>query len=125
MGKGSLFPNKAQVNNEEDTTGILYFKDERDLLEHASKTGTPKGDVGSAAPISSESVGVSPLEALKLSLDRNIAEVKKAEEKMPKIAKPAETKPKKTSSLLARCMPYIYDEQGVNCAEEKPDYLKA
>lgn len=31
-------------------------------------------------------------------------------------------RPKKTSSLLAKCMPYIYDDQGRSYAEEKPDY---
>lgn len=31
-------------------------------------------------------------------------------------------RPKKTSSLLAKCMPYIYDDHGENFVEEKPDY---
>lgn len=40
----------------------------------------------------------------------------------PTVIKGAERKKKKTSSLLAKCMPYIYDDQGNSYAEEKPDY---
>ncbi|MBQ5911121.1 MAG: hypothetical protein IIW94_03830 [Clostridia bacterium] len=125
MGKGSLFPEKAKLNNDEDTRGILFFKDERELLQHTSENGAPSGDADKAMPIFSEQFGVSPLAALKNSVNRTVSEVKKAEEKAETKAKAqpeAAVKPKKTSSLLARCMPYIYDEQGVNCAEEKPDY---
>ncbi len=40
----------------------------------------------------------------------------------PSVKKGAERKKKKTSSLLAKCMPYIYDDQGNSYAEEKPNY---
>lgn len=37
--------------------------------------------------------------------------------------KPTATEPVvKTSTLLAKCMPYIYDDDGVNYVEEKPNY---
>lgn len=34
----------------------------------------------------------------------------------------AEEKPIKKSNLLAKCMPYIYDDDGINYVEEKPNY---
>lgn len=50
-------------------------------------------------------------------------EPKKAEEtKTQKAPETPVRKPKKESSLLAKCMPFIYDEEGISYAEEKPDY---
>ncbi len=40
----------------------------------------------------------------------------------PTVIKGAERRKKRTSSLLAKCMPYIYDLHPYNYAEEKPDY---
>ncbi len=70
---------------------------------------------------------INPLQALKDSV-KNTVRQGEEEEKLsekPKTEAPApEKKPqkKKTSSLLAKCMPYIYDDEGNNYAEEKPDY---
>lgn len=85
-----------------------------------------------ADPKAKDSERISPLQAVRLSV------MQTAEESKPKFSKEsAQTKetanPKKeeaqkkgektvkTSTLLAKCMPFIYDD-GVNYAEEKPDY---
>lgn len=49
-------------------------------------------------------------------------EPKAAEKANEKETEPAPRRPKRESSLLAKCMPFIYDEEGINYAEEKPDY---
>ena len=120
MGKEISPKDNKNKAEEVDTKGILFFKDERALMEHTAKHGTQNG-VGFGAPVSS------PLDALMQTVNRTVdqakanleEEVKKAEEQL-KTEEPQ--KPKRQSTLLQRCMPYIYDEQGVNCAEDKPDY---
>ena len=80
---------------------------------------------------------INPLEALRKSVKSTVLqgaeEEKEGQSEKPSTleAKPAPSatvptantsKPKKkTSSLLAKCMPYIYDDEGHNYAEEKPD----
>ena len=49
-------------------------------------------------------------------------EPKEDKKVVEKESEPTVYRPKKESSLLAKCMPFIYDEEGVNYAEEKPDY---
>ena len=124
MGKDKNPKGENKNAEEVDSRGILFFKDERALMEHTAKHGTQSG-VGFGAPVSS------PLDALKKTVSRNVEEAKAKEEDESLPDAMTETKEetadqpqkvKKQSSLLARCMPYIYDEQGVNCAEEKPDY---
>lgn len=85
---------------------------------------------------------VSPLQAVRESVMKNARGVEEppvkaeekpqapAEEKPPvKVEEKAEVKAEeqkprvtKTSTLLAKCMPYIYDDDGINYAEEKPNY---
>lgn len=124
MGKDKNPKGENKNAEEVDSRGILFFKDQRALMEHTAKHGTQSG-VGFGAPVSS------PLDALKKTVSRNVEEAKAKEEGESLPDAMTETKEetadqpqkvKKQSSLLARCMPYIYDEQGVNCAEEKPDY---
>lgn len=65
--------------------------------------------------------GVSPLEALKSKMNSEVSD-----ELTPKIEEEAITEQKKPTeriSLLKRCMPYIYDENGVSQADTKPDYV--
>ncbi len=85
--------------------------------------------------------GVSPLDALKNQIKINAEELA---EEMPAVA-PAEIKEEKPAeapkeaesespliqlhikkskpSLLKRCMPYIYDEEGISQVDTKPDYV--
>lgn len=129
-----LTPIEEFNNDKVDDIGILFFKDERNNMASAEdKNDTEKSGVGFGAEISSERFPSSPIDTLKKSLNKTVEEAKKEETK-PKQETPSaqeddkksvlasSKKPKKTSTLLARCMPYIYDEEGINCAEEKPDY---
>jgi len=121
MGKEISPKDNKNKAEEVDTKGILFFKDERALMEHTAKHGTQNG-VGFGAPVSS------PLDALMQTVNRTVDQAKaNLEEEAKKAEEQSKTeepqKPKRQSTLLQRCMPYIYDEQGVNCAEDnKPDY---
>lgn len=133
--KNKLTPIDELNTENVDDSGILFFKDERGLQPSATDNdGTEKSGVGFGASVPAENFSSSPLDSLKKSLNRTIEEAKKEEslseekkeetkaEEPEKVAPAENKKPRKTSSLLARCMPYIYDEEGINCAEEKPDY---
>ena len=91
--------------------------------------------------ILSQMGGASPLDSVRKNVqntvDRGKKEIAEAEEKAAaaKMAeevkatktkkseeKPAAAPRKKTSSLLAKCMPYIYDDHTNTYPEEKPDY---
>jgi hypothetical protein len=51
------------------------------------------------------------------------AEISSSPKEDPLSAAPTTARPrKKTSSLLAKCMPYIYDDSSNDYTEEKPDY---
>ncbi len=78
--------------------------------------------------------GVSPLDALKRKMSLPAAEtapkteskaviMPKTEEPKAEVSEPADAKPAEHSSLLKRCMPYIYDEQGISQVDTKPDYV--
>ncbi len=89
--------------------------------------------------------GVSPLDALKKKMQRNAVETSdeivptvsestvsdKPEEKSVKeeTAEPSESPlielrvEKSKPSLLKRCMPYIYDDEGISQIDTKPDYV--
>lgn len=132
LGKKQGLTPIEELNSEKtNDIGILFFKDERNTVTPAEETDTENDGVGFAASISVKPFASSPIDTLKKSLNRTVEEAKKEEEKQqnpepvdepePETQK-QEKKPRKTSTLLARCMPYIYDEEGVNCAEEKPDY---
>lgn len=105
-----------------------------------TEKNTPEREPSKAArDIAPEMGSISPLQALKNSVKQTVeqgqqeqlksapaAEPEKSAEKVPVTPSPkdspAEKRPKKTSSLLAKCMPYIYDDEGNSYAEEKPDY---
>ncbi len=88
-----------------------------------------------------KSGGFSPLEALKKQMTKNAEEIsveKPAEVFESKTEERVEEKPeekaeesplvqlhitKSKPSLLKRCMPYIYDEEGVSQVDTKPDYV--
>ncbi len=120
--KNGLTPIDELNTDKVDDIGILFFKDERNIA--VSAEGKEDTDKSGAAPIFTDRFASSPIDSLKESLNRTVTEAKKEEKKAKeeKALKAEQKKPRKTSSLLARCMPYIYDEEGVNCAEEKPDY---
>lgn len=140
MGKDKIVPKNNQQNHEEDDLGILFFKDERET----TTDNAPQVSPFAKSPLMSDMARVSPLDALKKSVKRTAEEIKqhdaeikaeeqkkeeekreeaKTEKEAPSLAKEEKpTKKKKESSLLAKCMPFIYDEEGINYAEEKPDY---
>ena len=124
-----------ELNNEKvDDIGILFFKDERNIAAADENVNdTENSGVGIIASIPTQHFSSNPIDSLKRSLNRTVEEAKKEEEKeeaetelfaeeTSKSNSAPAKKPRKTSTLLARCMPYIYDEEGINCAEEKPDY---
>ena len=124
MGTDKLFHKKDESKTEEDDRGILFFQDERGKSEEETAPIIPFG----AGQTMKEIERISPLEAVKRSVMRTAEEIKqsdaesKAEEKPEEVSPKPSRKKKKESTLLAKCMPFIYDEEGVNYAEEKPDY---
>ena len=122
--KGKDIPSNDQFNNDE-FEGIIFFDDQR--KEEKKEATTKKADL---KEIASTNAQISPLDALINSVNRTVEEIKRdAAELKPMVAAEVKPEPEKVaekksreSSLLAKCMPYIYDEQGVNYAEEKPDY---
>lgn len=104
---------------------VLPFITEEQTSTKASPKAPPKH-------IKTSPLSASPLDLLKKSVKenaQNIAEEKNsADEQM--LIKMAENinrhqqpqKPKRQESLLAKCMPYIYDENGVSQVDDKPDY---
>ncbi len=111
-----------ELNTEKETVMVFPFAKD----ESASPKYTPSVIKGERAP--------SPLDLLKKSVKQNAGTEKnepkltKDEQKLVKLAeninKPAEpkTKPKNSGSLLAKCMPYIYDDKGISQVDDKPDY---
>lgn len=73
--------------------------------------------------------GVSPLDAIKNKMNAEVSKeiTPEPETKPEKSEEPVSTdeekKPKERVSLLKRCMPYIYDEDGVSQVDTKPDYV--
>ena len=106
-------------------------------LNAENKAGVGSRPLSAPDIIKTHYSGTSPLESVAKCVKQNMpkeADRKNEEvfvayvevpEPAPEPCEPAPTvnkKPTKTSSLLAKCMPYIYDDDGVNYAEEKPDY---
>lgn len=121
--KNGLTPMDELNNDKMDDIGILFFKDERNSVS-SSENADDNVDT-----VFTERFAATPLDSLKQSLNRTVEETKKEEkaqeqkaEKTEQEERQAPKKPRKTSSLLARCMPYIYDEEGISCVEDKPDY---
>ncbi len=132
--------NKAEIDpaSEELTTMELPFAEKSE--EPKSDKDHPSADIPKKAPFTpnTDFSNINPLQALKDSVKQNVAlgaeeeKVGQAEKneqtentvrKTPEAkAAPVKKTKKKTSSLLAKCMPYIYDDEGNNYAEEKPDY---
>lgn len=111
MDEGKIFPlDESPELNGESIQELFTFEEE--------KNGADKKDVGFAVPAFSAPSKTSPLESLKNSVNRVASERKKPEAAEEKKV----VREKRESTLLAKCMPYIYDEEGVNYAEEKPDY---
>ncbi len=92
----------------------------------AATSGQPKKEPVS---IKTHYSAINPLQSLKDSVKNTVRQgeeeekEKLAEKAATQAATPHQTsRKKKTSSLLAKCMPYIYDDEGNSYAEEKPDY---
>ncbi len=137
MGKDKIDPKNEQLNTEVDDHGILFFNDERGKEEEK----TPASPFAKN-PLMSDMARVSPLDALKKSVKRTAEEIKQqSAEKMaeqeeqkqdesqkaqseasPSVKEEKPKRKKRESTLLAKCMPFIYDEEGISYAEEKPDY---
>lgn len=137
-GKGNVTEEKT----ESFADALLPFLKE-EISAEDKPAQTDLGKAGSSAPkkparaeeILSEIGSINPLQSLKNSVKQMVIEGASEEEEnpvtevLPTEIKPADEKVqkkpikiKKTSSLLAKCMPYIYDDKGINYAEEKPDY---
>lgn len=143
----NLFYKKTdETENFEDFNTLeLPFvgKDMADPLPTEEKPPNPKAEEPPKPKAEPEKVkmypgGVSPLDALKNQMAKNAvelgAEQPAAEETKPELLKeekaPEAESPlvelhikKSKSSLLKRCMPYIYDEEGVSQVDTKPDYV--
>lgn len=115
--------NKAEQNGF-DSFVFPFITNEESSIKASPKT-PPKH-------IKTASSTASPLDLIKKSVKENAKSISKEnepddEQKLIKMAeninrqqKP--TKPKRQESLLAKCMPYIYDEKGVSQVDDKPDY---
>ena len=143
----NLFYKKTdETENFEDFNTLeLPFvgKDMADPLPTEEKPPKPKAEEPPKPKAEPEKVkmypgGVSPLDALKNQMAKNAvelgAEQPAAEETKPELLKeekaPEAESPlvelhikKSKPSLLKRCMPYIYDEEGVSQVDTKPDYV--
>ncbi len=99
-----------------------------DRLDTTQSPKTEEGSVNQApkkepVPVRTDFSVINPLQALKESVKKTVRQGEEEEKKQAEAPAP-EKKPqkKKTSSLLAKCMPYIYDDEGNSYAEERPDY---
>ena len=143
----NLFYKKTdETENFEDFNTLeLPFvgKDIPDPLPTEEKASAPKAEEPPKPKAEPEKVtmypgGVSPLDALKKQMAKNNAELG-AEQPAAEQAKPESSREEKNfepesplvelhikkskPSLLKRCMPYIYDEEGVSQVDTKPDYI--
>ena len=111
---------------------LFQEKDENARTDEVNKEN-PATNAAKRESVPVDFSAINPLEALRNSVKSTVrqgAEEEKqnegpaAHEKTPEPAPATEIRPKKprTSSLLAKCMPYIYDDEGHSYAEEKPDY---
>ena len=124
----NLFSKKVDEseNFEDYSTLKLPFLTENIIKEHNEKNGEAKEVEGVAEvkeiPVTKSEA--SPLAALKAKIEAETAdEITPEVIKSPSPAPTEEKKPSERVSLLKRCMPYIYDENGVSQVEEKPDYV--
>lgn len=115
----------TETGNTDEFTSLLFpfVKNEKNA------ESTPKTSPAHSAESIHNSIGnINPLEALRNSVLKTAAENRQeeSETKAKTPATEAENKPadraKRTSSLLAKCMPYISDDLGNTYADEKPDY---
>ena len=115
---------------------LFQDKDENTRTDEVN-TENPAVETPKKESVSVDFSAINPLEALRNSVKSTVrqgAEEEKEKQKERPSAHDKKPEPapapapenkspkKKTSSLLAKCMPYIYDDEGNNYAEEKPDY---
>lgn len=125
--------NKDTEDFEDYSTLTLPFVTNEIINEHAKQkldepeiTDSGEHDTThNAEEITVYPGGVSPLEALKnkMSLEVSDEPTPVVEEKTEEESKPETQKPVERVSLLKRCMPYIYDENGISQVDTKPDYV--
>ena len=120
--------NNGNLNQTEqngfDSFVLPFINDEKVSTVASPKTPPKHIKTSASSP--------SPLDLLKKSVKENAESISMEnaphdEQKLIKMAeninrhqKPA--RPRRQESLLAKCMPYIYDEKGVSQVDDKPDY---
>lgn len=142
----ALFSKKHTEEKEEDfsTLSLPFAINDESVKppvgEPAPAVTVPKKEASASVPSDKKPTelpvypgGVSPLDALKRKMNlpatESSAETPVVAAAPEKVVEPkAETPEQKAeeaepSSLLKRCMPYIYDEQGVSQVDTKPDYV--
>ncbi len=139
-----LFEGKEIKNSEidqeskEPATMKLPFADNSEEPKTVKKQDSADSPQKTPFTPSTDFSAINPLQTLKDSVKKNVAVETEETAQQPENKeqhknstqnttdiKPAHGKKKtkkKTSSLLAKCMPYIYDDEGNNYAEERPDY---
>lgn len=104
-----------QAKPETDKENIKEEKQKEEKVEEKAEEKTTSENTLKEDVSSKEKIGQEH------SVDETYAAIfKSIEEKVPKTE--GLDKPVKRGSLLAKCLPYIYDEQGIKYEEEKPNY---
>ncbi len=115
----SLDKDKKQNNDDFDSMLLPFLgkkTDEADTASSSDKKDSPSAEEK-----------LSPLEAVRRTVIKTAQVVNDKDSEKESASAETNTEPKKetktvrTSTLLAKCMPYIYDD-GINYAEEKPNY---
>ncbi len=132
--------NKEGQNFEDYSTLSLPFvndltaeEDEKPEADAAAEPVTESTEkaVAAEAEIKVYPGGISPLDALKRKINTEIAAEPEAKadsavlpeaEKTEEVSEKVENEPSEPTSLLEKCLPYIYDEEGISQIDTKPDY---
>ncbi len=135
-----LFSKKKTDNEtydfEDYSTLTLPFVTDEVIKQEAEESSAPavektpepeRSETSAAETLPLYPGGVSPLDALKKRMNVEISqpvtpEVSAVAEKPLDAEEPAPDKEEPTS-LLKKCLPYIYDEEGISQADRKPDYV--
>lgn len=140
IGKDTPLPESSNEEEPKSEEAKTYIPIRADFAIEEEKNSEPE-------TVKMHTGFISPLDAIKKQMNRNAAEIA-SEQPAVKTEQPAvktEEPPKENSeikapisnesplvqlhitttkpSLLKRCMPYIYDEEGVSQVDTKPDYV--